>query len=217
MPFRALLVEGDRAAETIPMELIESPLAWSSGTKEALQVEETRYSSHSFPLVFRGARGFSSSFPSHQKRVAKRDCSRVCGLGIEVVEADVSIRPLSVVLADKSVATTPSREERALVVVGKTSPKEINFMRWLECATESTKEWKSSCLAQFSDFLGMPTMGFEEDILALLKKWIMRKEQKNRWSGVKKVKVESSRSKRELRRLDYSVNFKSAGSGRALS
>ena len=167
--------------------------------------------------MFRGARGFSSSFPSHQKRVAKRDCSRVCGLGIEVVEADVSIRPLSVVLADKSVATTPSREERALVVVGETSPKEINFMRWLECATELTKEWKSSCLTQFSDFLGMPTMGFEEEILALLKKWIMRKKQKNRWSGVKKVKVESSRSKRELRRLDYFVNFKSAGSGRALS
>ena len=71
-------------------------------------------------------------------------------------------------------------------------------MRRLEYGAKSAKEWKSSCLAQFSDILGMPTTGFEEEILALLKKWIMRKEQKNWWSGAKRVKVESSRSEREL-------------------
>lgn len=54
----------------------------------------------------------------------------------------------------------------------------------------------------------MPTMGFEEEILALLKKWIMRKDQKNRRSGVKRVKVESSRSEKELKRLECFVNFK---------
>ena len=62
-------------------------------------------------------------------------------------------------------------------------------------------------LAQFSDFLGMPTMGFEEEILALLNKWIMRKKQKNRWSGTKRVRVESSRFERELKKLECSVNF----------
>lgn len=63
----------------------------------------------------------------------------------------------------------------------------------------------------------MPTIGFEEGILALLSKWITRKEQKNRWSGAKRVKVEFSRFKRELRRLERSVNFKSSRCGRALS
>ncbi|RVX02494.1 hypothetical protein CK203_031207 [Vitis vinifera] len=81
---------------------------------------------------------------------------------------------------------------------------------------ESDGEWKSSCLAQFSDFLGMPTTGCEEEILTMLKKWIMRKDQKNRRSGAKRVKVESSKFVRELKRLECSINFKSSGHGRAL-
>ena len=76
--------------------------------------------------------------------VAKGDRSRVCGLGMKVVEADVSIRPLSVVLNDESVAMTSFGEKMALFVVGETSPKESNFMRQLECRVDSTEEWKSS-------------------------------------------------------------------------
>ncbi|RVW77616.1 hypothetical protein CK203_043006 [Vitis vinifera] len=82
---------------------------------EAFQAETTRYSFHSFPLVFR-----------------------------RVVEADVSIHPLSVVLTDESAAMTSFGEKMALVVVGETSPKESNFMRQLECGVESAEEWKSS-------------------------------------------------------------------------
>ena len=73
--------------------------------------------------MFRGVRGFSSSSPSCRKRAAKGDCSRVCGLGTEVVEAEVSICRLRVVLADGSVAVTSFREERVLVVVGETAPR----------------------------------------------------------------------------------------------
>ena len=119
-------------------------------------------------------------------------------------------------MADGSAASTSSGYKRALVVVGETNPEESNFKRRLECG-ESTEEWKSPCLAQFSDFLGMPTTRFEEEILALLKKWILRKEQKNQWFGSKRVKVESSRSERELRRLECSINLKSSGSEKALS
>ena len=64
---------------------------------------------------------------------AKGDRSRVCGLGMKVVEADVSIHHLSVVLTDESAAMTSFGEKMALVVVGETSPKENNFMRQLEC------------------------------------------------------------------------------------
>ena len=63
---------------------------------------------------------------------------------------------------------------------------------------ESAEEWKSCCLAQFSDFLGMLTTGFEEEILTLLKKWKFRKEQKDQWYGPKRVKVESSSLKGNL-------------------
>ena len=62
----------------------------------------------------------------------------------------------------------------------------------------------------------MPTMGCEEEILTMLKKWIMRKDLKNQRSGAKRVKVESSKSVRELKRLECSINFKSLGRGRAL-
>ncbi|WJZ89517.1 hypothetical protein VitviT2T_008733 [Vitis vinifera] len=77
-----LLVEGDRVAKIVSMEMIESPLAWISGTDESLQAEATR--------------------------AAKGDCSFVRSLGVEVVEAVVSIRPLNVVLADRSSAVTSS-------------------------------------------------------------------------------------------------------------
>ena len=75
---------------------------------------------------------------------AKGDRSHVCGLGTKVVEADVSIHPLSVVLTDESAAMTSFGEKMALVVVGETNPKESNFMRQLECGVESAEEWKSS-------------------------------------------------------------------------
>ncbi|RVW48239.1 Isoflavone reductase-like [Vitis vinifera] len=111
-----------------------------------------------------------------KKRVAKGDCSFVCGLGAEVVDA-YAIPPLNVVLVDGSSTMTSSGEERALVVVGEASLKERdNSMGWLKCGAESAEEWKSCCLAQFSDFLGMSTIGFEEEILVLLKNWKLRKE-----------------------------------------
>ena len=92
-----------------------------------------------------------------------------------------------------------------------------NLMRRLECGSESAEEWKSCCLAQFSDFLGMSTTSFEKEILALLKKWKLRKEQKDQWSRSKRIKVESSRFERELGRLECSINFKSLGSRSVLS
>ena len=91
-------------------------------------------------------------------------------IGEEMVEADVGIRPLNMVLAGGSVAVASSEEERALVVVGETSLDESNSLRQLVLGAESDGEWNSSCLAQFSDFLGMPTMGCEEEILTMLKK-----------------------------------------------
>ena len=142
--------------------------------------------------------------------------SRLWLEGIEVVETKVSIHPLNMVLADRSVVAAYFEEEKALVVVRETSPDEKNSLRQLEFGAESDEEWNSSCLAQFSDCLGMPTMRFEKVILVLLNKWIMRKDQKNRRSGAKRVKIESSRSERELKRLECSINFKSAGNGIAL-
>ena len=44
-------------------------------------------------------------------------------IGTEVVEEEVSIHPLNMVLAYKSVVAAYSEEEKALFVVGETSPE----------------------------------------------------------------------------------------------
>lgn len=63
-------------------------------------------------------------------------------------------------------------------------------------------------LAAFSKFLGMPTQGFEDEILALLDKIKARKNQGDRKHSKRKNKSSSSRSKRELKKLKWSVNYK---------
>ncbi|RVW64332.1 putative ribonuclease H protein [Vitis vinifera] len=66
--------------------------------------------------------------------------------------------------------------------------------------------WQSSCLARFSRCLGMPTEGFEGEILLLLKRMKERKLQKGKkgnLAGRKKRKMESSKFERELRKLEW--------------
>ena len=210
-----LLVGDDRAAATVPLEWFKPMSAWISGTDEAFQAEATRYSSIPSPLVSQGVRGFSSSI-SCRKRAANGFRRRGCGSATEMVGVDADISPLNMVLADGSVEAASSGEEMVLVLVGETSLDESNPLRQPVVGAESDGEWKSSCLAQFSDFMGIPTTGCEEEILTMLKKWIMRKDQKNQRFGAKRIKVESSKFVRELKRLECSINFKSLRHGRAL-
>ena len=189
------------------------PIIYQRIGGQALQAEATRYSSIPSPLVSRGVWGFSSSSISCRANGFRR---HGCGSTTEMVGVDADISPLNMVLVDGSVEAASSVEEMALVLVGETSLNESNPLRQPMVGAESDGEWKSSCLAQFSDFMGIPTTGCEEEILTMLKKWIMRKDQKNRRSGAKRVKVESSKFVRELKRLECSINFKSLGHGRAL-
>ena len=76
-----LLVWGDRATETVPTELIESPSTWILGTDEALQAEATRYSSHSFPLVLRGGTGFLFFFSFLSEKGCERGLQSCLWLG----------------------------------------------------------------------------------------------------------------------------------------
>ena len=64
-----------------------------------------------------------------------------------MVKVEVSIHPLNMVLADMSVVAAYFEEERALVVVGETSPDEKKSLRQLEFGVESNRKWNSSCLA----------------------------------------------------------------------
>ena len=71
----------------------------------------------------------------------------------------------------------------------------------------------SSSLAKFSRYLGMPTEGFEGEILFLLKRMKERKIQKGNLDGRKRRKLETSKFERELRKLEWTVNYIGGGGG----
>ena len=73
--------------------------------------------------------------------------------------------------------------------------------------------WQSSSLAKFSRYIGMPTEGFEGEILFLLKRMKERKIQKGQMDGRKSKKLKSSKFERELRKLEWTVNYIGEGGG----
>ena len=71
--------------------------------------------------------------------------------------------------------------------------------------------WHSSSLAKFSRYLGMPMEGFEGEILFFLKRMKERKLQKGKMNGRKRKKLESSKFERELRNLEWTMNYLGGG------
>ena len=76
-----------------------------------------------------------------------------------------------------------------------------------ETQHESTGDWKyenleSSCLAKFSEFLGFPTKGFENEILELLRSLVASLK-----NDKEKGNMTVTRRKRELRRLKNTINY----------
>ena len=56
----------------------------------------------------------------------------------------------------------------------------------------------------------MPTVGFEEEILYLLRRMMGRIEKKNQGRENKKTKSSVSKSSRELKKLEWTVSYKRA-------
>ena len=62
--------------------------------------------------------------------------------------------------------------------------------------------WEDSCLIKFSDFLGIPMVGFEKEILELMRKMVSQQPKDKR-----KGNPIESRSERELRKLECTINY----------
>ena len=71
--------------------------------------------------------------------------------------------------------------------------------------------WDDSCLARFSKFLGFSTEGFEGEILNLLLRNKRRREQ-----NIKKDISGSTKFDRELKKLEWSINYKGARKEKSL-
>ena len=65
--------------------------------------------------------------------------------------------------------------------------------------------WDDSCQARFSKFLGFSTEGFEGEILNLLLRTKTRREQ-----NLKKGSSGSTKFDRELKKLEWSINYNGA-------
>ena len=64
------------------------------------------------------------------------------------------------------------------------------------------ENWEDGCLIKFSEFLGFSTVGFESEILGLLRKIVARQHQ-----GKNKGSVIKSRCERELKKLVCTINY----------
>ena len=72
---------------------------------------------------------------------------------------------------------------------------------------DDEESWRYSCLARFCQCLGMPSEGFEREILQLLNKIRERRDCSERVTGKKRKGKGLSRFDRELKKLEWSVNY----------
>ena len=105
----------------------------------------------------------------------------------------------------------------ALVPVGLdfTSPFEKRSVCHLE-EGGCDEGWSSSSLAMCSHCLGMLTEGFEEEILYFLRRMKGRIEQKGKEGVTRKTSLKSSKSSRELKKLEWTVSYKKAKMGSSM-
>ena len=74
----------------------------------------------------------------------------------------------------------------------------------VKTSTESLgyEKWEDSCLIKFSEFLGIPTVGYDAEILDLLRKMVSQQPGNKR-----KGNPAESRSERELKKLECTINY----------
>ena len=130
------------------------------------------------------------------------------GLGESLEHEDLGeMEPLRVVLADgseweKGLAVVPMEGGQTAVGLGSLSeePTVVNS------GFKGYNTWEDSCLIKFSEFLGVTTVGFEEEILELLRKMDVRQHGDKR-----KGDPAETRCERELRKLECTINYNGKG------
>ena len=90
--------------------------------------------------------------------------------------------------------------DSVLTVSDQESGKEEPAKNRPECM--GYKNWEDSCLFKFSEFLGVTTVGFEEEILNLMRKLEAQQEGDKR-----KGYPTETRCDRELRKLECTINY----------
>ena len=130
------------------------------------------------------------------------------GLGdFHEYEALGEMEPLRVVLVDgrewgKGIAVAPLEGVQAVGGLG--SLREEPSKVCPDCMGYNS--WEDSCLIKFSEYLGVTTAGFEEEILELLRKMEVQQQGDKR-----KGYPTETRCERELRKLECTINYNGKG------
>ena len=64
------------------------------------------------------------------------------------------------------------------------------------------EKWDNSCLVKFSEFLGVSTVGYENEIMCLMRKMVNQQTRDKRKGIMSETKCE-----RKLRKLEYIINY----------
>ncbi|XP_034696057.1 uncharacterized protein LOC117922136 [Vitis riparia] len=219
-PDRGLGISGELEGEMIGSQMgSRSPAVnVTEFTNEALLEEASRYSDQSFrSLSFLGKREISLS-----STLSGRDGESAAMAGV-FIQSSISAEIGGAVMGPLRMIWADGREAEVLEITGREAgvfgekPKGGTDRILLEDMEEREEEeepgWQSSSLAKFSRYIGMPTEGFEREILLLLKRMKERKIQIGHLDGRKRKKLRSSKFERKLRKLEWTVNYIGEGGG----
>ena len=120
------------------------------------------------------------------------------------------IEPLRVVTADGiecGEKTSEHSMEAILETEGCGDGREEDPKTNSEC--EGYDNWEDSCLIKFSEFLGIPTVGYDVEILELVRRMVAQQHGNKR-----KGHHTESRSEKELRKLECTINYSGKGQNR---
>ena len=163
-------------------------------TDEALCEEASRYVD--LCHIPMGGRDLSSPSPSSFGQVTLNEGT----IGVSVSEVNEEEQTLlSIILANGSNGVLASEGEKPVAGEGPGGEFEGMLQDLDGC------RWDDSYLARFSKFLGFSTDGFEGEILNLLLRTKRRREQ-----NLKKGTSGTTKFDRELKKLEWSINYTGA-------
>ena len=156
--------------------------------------ENARYSTLK-PLtvcLWEGRVSFSSNFSGEGVVMGMKERSDI-GSMVKESEGRLSFTPLRVY---------PAKERDGQMGAGISFLEEEGRDDRAEKEDDDEKSWRYSCLARFCQYLGMPTEGFEREILRLLNRIRERRDVSKRVTGKKRKGQRMSKFDRELKKLE---------------
>ena len=121
-------------------------------------------------------------------------------------EEEEGVLPLAIVVENEVKGGTD--QEGMMVEFGQ----EEGFVEATPLAVEGYESWEDSMLVKFSKFLGFATVGFETQIVDLMRQMLKIQSQ-----GLRSGQTPVARCERELKKLECTINYGGQRSGKSVN